>query len=355
MPTNRFQSEQQRSNWQAPNMVDVKNVMQCDQCGTKTSRHFYIGNTYHFSLCSKCRVGNGHDHEINITYMKKALSHFQRLWRAVLNKECIKLTKEQNIPKLYTKDDFFRSVPRYENYFSLSHIKNEIASLWKEKIDPLCYGGDNPLLAKYNPISTFIKCVDYVLTRKTLKSKFVDTWVRNRNKRWDEDRAWIYYNSFYEDFDFSTYSGKTLFGKKCDCYMTSMTSFQKLQALFRGYIVRKRVTDKRRLHSAVEIQAAWRKKSAMLLLKKHKQCAVKIQALCRGYYVRRPFGIYRSWALWNAWGAHNQSVPQQLETTVHNMVRHGAVQKKRKKAHPTPCRKKKKTHNKKKTLNDFWV
>lgn len=294
----------------------------------QTCRHFYVGNTYKFSLCRSCRNGDGGDREVNITYMKKACIQFQRLWREVLKKEGIKLKKDQNIPKLHSKDDFFRPVPRYDNYMDLYKINDHINDIWKEKINPLfeMY----PSLIKYNPSETFRKCVSWALSKKPLKSKYVKDWCKNQ--RWDEENAWHHSRHYYNDFDFCTCDPRIVCRRKAKLYQACESSFAPLQALFRGYIVRKKANDRLRMKSAVEIQKVWRKKRAMLKYIHAKQCAVKIQALCRGYYVRRPYGIYRSWALWNV-----HTVPPQLEAIVQNLVSHGAVQrpkKRRKKADP---------------------
>lgn len=322
---------------------EPKRTEPCKECGSKSSRHFYIGDAYNFTLCTKCRSGTGYDYEIGIGYMKKASVHFRRLWNATLKKEGIKLKKEQNIPNLHSKDDFFRPVARYENYFDLQSIKNEIASVWEEKIDELCYGGQYPILAKYDPISTFVECVTYALSGRRLKSKYINDYVQNsENKWWNKENEWLHRRFYWKDFDFHTYTGKTLFEKKWNCYVSHRKSFEQLQALFRGYIVRKKANDRLRGKSAVKIQASWRKKRAMLSLKKHKQCAVKIQALYRGYYVRRPYGIYRSWALWNV-----HTAPQPLRDIVHTLVRHGAVQR--------PKKRRKKVDPKQKTLHQFWT
>lgn len=258
-----------------------------------TYRHFFIGNVYHFSLCSKHRNCTGSDFEINLTYMKKACIHFKRLWIAALKKELV----PHVVPQLHTKDDFFRPVPRFENYFSLKHIEKEIVNVWEEQIVPL-YDAF-PTLIKYDPVDTFQECVTYALSRKKLKSKFVYEWRRRENKVWEMHHDYLYSDSYYNDFEFSTYSGEELFERKAHLYTAHSTALIPLQAYFRGYRVRKKAYEELRRKSAVAIQSSWRKKHAMLLLKKHKQCAIKIQALCRGYYVRRPYGIYQSWALWN--------------------------------------------------------
>jgi len=272
--------------------------------------------------------------------MKKACIHFKRIFTVVLEKEGIKLTKEQNIPKLHSKDDFFRPVARYENYFDLYMINTHIKDVWEEKINPLfeLY----PTLIKYDPVETFAQCVDYALSRRTLKSKFVSDWMKREKKSWEKWHNRYYWDSYYKDFDFFTYSGKTLFKKKSKFYKARETSFVSLQALFRGYIVRKKANDRLRVKSAVKIQASWRKKRAMLKYFHAKQCAIKIQALCRGYYVRRPYGIYRSWALWNV-----HTVPPQLETIVRTLVHHGAVQR--------PKKRRKKVDSKQKTIHQFWA
>ena len=258
-------------------------------CGRKTSRHFYIDNTYCFSLCTQCRGGTGNDHEVNLSYMKKACAHFQRLWRAVLKKECIKLTKEQNIPKVHSKDDFFRPVARYENYFDLDAIKNHIKDVWGEKINPLFE--TYPGLIKYDPVETFVQCVDYALSKRRLKSKYIKDWRDNGGLYIRKCDEWQHRRYYWVDFDFVTYSGNALFHKKEKFYESREFSFAPLQALFRGCIVRKRAMDQLRMKSAVEIQASWRKKRAMLLLKKQKECAVKIQAAWRGCFVRQPYGV----------------------------------------------------------------
>ena len=286
--------------------------------------------------------------------MKKACTHFKRIFTAALKKEGIKLKKEQNIPKLHSKDDFFRPVPRYANYFDLATIRTHIKDIWKEKIIPLFE--TYPGLIKYDPVETFAQCVSYALSKKKLKSKYIQDWRFNGGLYIRKSDEWQHRRYYWEDFDFVTYSGDALFHRKEKFYESRKTSFVPLQSLFRGYIVRKKANDRLRVKSAVAIQASWRKKRAILSLKKHKQCAVKIQALCRGYYVRRPYGIYRSWALWNV----HTTVPPQLEAIVHNLVRHGAVQrpKKRKGAfQPTPYRKKKRPHHKdnQKTLHQFWT
>ena len=265
----------------APNTTEPCREASCRYYGRKTSRHFYIDNTYCFSLCTQCRGGTGDDHEVNLTYMKKACAHFQLLWRAVLKKECIKLTKEQNIPKVHSKDDFFRPVARYENYFDLDAIKNHIKDVWGEKINPLFE--TYPGLIKYDPVETFVQCVDYALSKKKLKSKYIKNYLKKQGQN--------SYRYYWKDFDFSTYSGNALFHKKEKFYESREPLFAPLQALFRGYIVRKRVMDQLRMKSAVEIQASWRKKRAMLLLKKQKECTVKIQAAWRGCFVRQPYGV----------------------------------------------------------------
>ena len=329
----------------------TKRTKPCKECSRKSYRHFYIGDVYSFTLCTHCRNGDGWDDEINITYMKKACIHFKRIFTAALKKEGIKLTKDQNIPKLHTKDSFFLPVARYDNYFDLSNIRMHIKDIWKEKINPLFE--TYPGLIKYDPVETFVQCVDYAFSKRKLKSKYIQDWRSNGGLYIRKSDEWQHRRYYWEDFDFVTYSGDALFHKKEKFYESRKTSFVPLQSLFRGYIVRKKANDRLRVKSAVAIQASWRKKRAMLSLKKHKQCAVKIQALCRGYYVRRPYGIYRSWALWNA-----HTVPPQLETIVHNLVRHGAVQRKRKRVfQPTPYRKKKRPHHKdnQKTLHQFWT
>jgi len=316
----------------------------CRECGAKTYRHFYIGNHYCHSLCTKCRQGDGLDYEINLTYMKKACIHFRRLWKEVCAKEQradrnFPLLYDQ-IPKLHTKNDFFRPVARFENYFDLGKIKEHIKDIWAEKIG--VFFDKFPTLLKYCPVGTFRECVDYALSRRPLKSKFVDNFIKTNRRSWEKYHDNYYWDSYYRDFDFDTYSDKTVFLLKEKCYKARETSFVPLQALFRGYMARKKANDRLRVKSAVAIQASWRKKRAMLSLKKHKQCAVKIQALCRGYYVRRPYGIYRSWALWNV----HTTVPPQLETIVHNLVRHGAVRR--------PKKRRKKMDPKQKTLHQFW-
>tara|TARA_B100001059_G_scaffold167623_1_gene167363 strand:- start:464 stop:1489 length:1026 start_codon:yes stop_codon:yes gene_type:complete len=322
----------------------------CRECydhgdDTKTYRHFYIGNHYSHSLCTKCRNGDGWDFEINLTYMKKACIHFRRLWNEVCAKEQradrnFPLLYSQ-IPKLHTKNDFFRPVARFENYFDLGKIREHIKNIWAEKIG--VFFDKFPTLLKYDPVETFVQCVDYALTRRPLKSKFVDNFIKREKRSWEKWHNRYYWNSYYNDFDFLTYSNKTLSLLKAKCYKARENSFVSLQALFRGYIVRKKANDRLRVKSAVAIQASWRKKRAMLSLKKHKQYAVKIQALCRGYYVRRPYGIYRSWALWNV----HTTVPPQLEAIVHNLVRHGAVQR--------PKKRRKKVDRNQKTLHQFWA
>ena len=323
----------------------------CIECGRQTSRHFCQGHYYEFSLCRSCRNGHGGDHEVNLTYMKKACVHFQRLWREVLKKEGIKLKKKQNIPKLHSKDDFFRPVAQYANYFDLYKINDHIKDIWKEKINPLfeMY----PSLIKYNPSETFRKCVGWALSKKPLKSVFVKKYTSN-GKHWDKYCRTMLWREYYNDFDFCTCDPRIVCRRKAKLYQARESSFAPLQALFRGYMVRKKANDRLRMKSAVEIQKVWRKKRAMLKYIHAKQCAVKIQALCRGYYVRRPYGIYRSWALWNA---HTQSIPPELKTIVQNLVSHGAVRRKRKKAfQPTPYRRKKRPHHadNQKTLQWCW-
>ncbi|MAD23538.1 MAG: hypothetical protein CMO44_05125 [Verrucomicrobiales bacterium] len=260
----------------------------------------------------------------------------------MLKKEGIKLKKDQNIPKLHSKDDFFRPVPRYDNYFDLYKINDHINDIWKEKINPLfeMY----PSLIKYNPSETFTTCVTWALSKKPLKSVFV--------KKYNGDCNIALWREYYNDFDFCTCDPRIMCRRKAKLYKARESSFAPLQALFRGYIVRKKANDRLRMKSAVEIQASWRRKRAMLKYTHAKQCAVKIQALCRGYYVRRPYGIYRSWALWNV-----HAVPPQLETIVQNLISHGAVRRKRKKAfQPTPYRRKKRPHHadNQKTLQWCW-
>jgi len=315
----------------------------------QTCRHFCVGNTYKFSLCRSCRNGDGGDHEVNLAYMKKACIQFQRLWREVLKKEGIKLKKDQNIPKLHSRDDFFRPVPRYDNYFDLYKINDHIKDIWKEKINPLLEM--YPSLIKYNPSRTFTECVTWALSNKRLKSKYVKDWCKNQI--WDEENADMHSLHYYNDFDFCTHNPEIVCRLKAKLYQARESSFAPLQALFRGYIVRKKANDRLRMKSAVEIQASWRKKRAMLKYTHAKQCAVKIQALCRGYYVRRPYGIYRSWALWNV-----HAVAPQIEAIVQNLVSHGAVRRKRKQAfQPTPYRRKKRPQHEdnQKTLQWCWA
>jgi len=328
------------------NEEEPKRTEPCKECSRKSYRHFHIGDVYKFTLCTKCRNNTGYDHEINLTYMKKACVHFKRLWNVVLEKEHLanlaKARRKLQIPQLHSKDDFLFPVARYENYFDLDSIRTHIKNIWADGVEKFFH--NEPNLVKYDPVSTFAECVEYALSKKMLKSKYIE---RIHRTRWDEANAWMHSRYYYPDFDFSTYKNEALFERKKIVYTHVDVNFAPIQALFRGHVVRKKANDRLRVKSAVAIQASWRKKRAMLSLKKHKQCAVKIQALCRGYYVRRPYGIYRSWALWNAWGAHNQSVPQELETIVHNLVRHGAVQR--------PKKRRKKADPKQKTLNQFWT
>ena len=325
-----------------------KKTEPCRECydrgnDTKTYRHFYIGNHYSHSLCTKCRTRNGWDHEINLTYMKKACAHFQRLWKEVCAKEQradrnFPLLYSQ-IPKLHTKNDFFRPVARYENYFDLGKIREHIKNIWAEKIG--CFFDKFPTLIKYDPVETFVQCVDYALSKKMLKSKFVLNFRKKQKRHWEKWHNRYYCDSYYMDFDFCTCDPRIMCRRKAKCYKARETSFVTLQALFRGYMVRKKANDRLRMKSAVEIQASWRKKRAMLKYIHAKQCAVKIQALCRGYYVRRPYGIYRSWALWNV-----HAVAPQLETIVRTLVSRGAVQRPKKKRKVDPQQK---------TLHQFWT
>ena len=280
---------------------EPKRLKMCNKCGTNSYRHFYIGDSYKFTLCTNCRNGLCIDGEINLTYVKKACAHFRRLVNVMLNNEGLKSKKKYKFPVLHSRDDFFRPVARYENFFDLDAIKNHIKNIWAEKFETV------PNLIKYDPISTFGECVEFALSRKKLKSKWVASWKQyDRNRNWDESNAWMYARYFYKDFDFHVFKGDELYERKQDVYPAKTKSYITLQALFRGYIVRKKANDQLRMKSAVVIQASWRKKNAMRLLKKHKQYAVKIQALFRGYYVRRPYGIYMSWAFWNLYTAPPQ-------------------------------------------------
>ncbi len=329
---------------------EPKRTEPCKECSTKSYRHFHIGDAYKFTLCTICRNGDGWDHEINLTYMKKACLHFRRLWKKVCVEErpLSPLLYDQ-IPRLHTKNDFFRPVARYENYFDLDKIRDHIKDIWKEKINPLfeMY----PCLIKYDPGKTFTKCVTWALSKKPLKSAFVKKYT-SKGKYWDSHCDVMLWREYYNDFDFCTCDPRIMCRRKAKLYQARESSFASLQALFRGYMVRKKANDQLRMKSAVVIQASWRKKNAMRLLKNHKQCAVKIQALFRGYYVRRPYGIYRSWAFWNLYTA-----PPQLETIVQNLVSHGAVQRPKKRRRKQKRRGGKKVRNNtenQQTLAHFW-
>ena len=179
----------------------------CKECGTKTHRHFFLDEEYKFSLCTKCRYGCGKDDfEINITYMKKACVHFKRLWSIVLKKEGIKLSKLENISKLYNKDSFCRPVARFENYMDLDKIRDHILDIWEEKIVPLFE--KYPTLKQYDPVGTFAHCVEYALSRKKLKSKFMEEYTKNTRNPWYDWCNMYYGPDFYRDFDFHTYENK---------------------------------------------------------------------------------------------------------------------------------------------------
>ena len=119
------------------------------------------------------------DEEINIRYMKKACSHFLRLWKDVLSKHGIKLSKEEKFPKLYNKDGFCIPVPRYENYLDLNEIRRHILILWQGNVQPLFE--KHPELRLYDPLETFHKCCNYALSGKNSGVSTLRTTAKMRN------------------------------------------------------------------------------------------------------------------------------------------------------------------------------
>lgn len=173
----------------------------CKNCSRKTYRHFFLNESYKFSLCSKCRIGwpcAEEDEEINIIYMKKACSHFVRLWKDVLKNKKIKLSKQEQFPKLHNKDGFSIPLARFENYLDLTGIRRHILKIWEEKVKPLFH--KHPQLRVYDPLKTFNKCCNYALSQKKLKSKYIQDY--RKHAHWDDLNASYHSQYWYPDFEF---------------------------------------------------------------------------------------------------------------------------------------------------------
>ena len=193
--------------------------MPCTVCGKLTERHFFIGDgpaqNYRKSICTQHRWEYTGD--VNKLYVKKAFSLFTKLWTQAKKDMKLKIPKENDLKKYVYKNKLTFPVPCYKgNWYCLPTIEytlmrdfNEIKAFLNDK-DP-----------GFDPKTTWKKCLNHALYKKTLRSVYLGKKRKNPSYHITE---WSQWHRVVDDFPFQVKRKRTI--KEEECVENDATAYE---------------------------------------------------------------------------------------------------------------------------------